>query len=631
MLWIRRTAVLIAAMVAGAAFGNDSAEPIRVASASADLLPTEKLQGNGVWIDPAFKHRKPRKRDIRITVWFDEQFLGDGDGYRRRAREFSGWRRRELRAAVLKTLKSLSQRSYETARENLESLEEAGTIRDVERHWIVNGFSCTLAVDALHDLKTVPGVSKIFSTNEAMGRSFKRKSIGENFTPPKPKDFDPDRYLHPWYTRSVLADRVWKQFGVTGRGTLNVVHDYNFLFTDNVTRSLFRNPREIPGNGKDDDQNGRIDDYHGFNFGLNSPKLTVRPDGNHGMMCAAIICGRGEHGKEYEFGIAPEASWAGVIAGSRLVDAIEWAVEQHADTYSMSFSSPGLGEYRSHWRKVMEHGSFCGVYFVSGANFAQSAPIPVQMRVPEDIPDVVFAAAGVQRNLTRTPFSSQGPVKWETEHYHDGIVQKPEVCAFNMGLPALRLDGSVRETGLNGNSFAGPMLCGAIALMLSADPDVLPWDLKQIITSTAFDVAATGVDDQTGHGLINCYRAVKEVLRRKAIRDGENPGPYSSRENGDELDISALRKKLKLTRLKVVAVQPESQAAKDQLKPGDVILRYDGHEIRNQQDVKRAQAAAETDLVPVVVKRNDETVELKFKPGLLGAALTVQYDEPTFD
>ncbi len=72
---------------------------------------------------------------------------------------------------------------------------------------------------------------------------------------------------------------------------------------------------------------------------------------------------------------------------------------------------PGLGEYRSHWRKVMEHGSFCGVYFVSGAgNFAQSAKVPVQMRTPEDIPEVVFAAAGVQRNLSRTPFSSKGPV-----------------------------------------------------------------------------------------------------------------------------------------------------------------------------------------------------------------------------
>ena len=39
--------------------------------------------------------------------------------------------------------------------------------------------------------------------------------------------------------------------------------------------------------------------------------------------------------------------------------------------------------------------------------------------------------AGVQRDLSRTPFSSQGPVEWKLEHYKDGLVDKPEVCAFN--------------------------------------------------------------------------------------------------------------------------------------------------------------------------------------------------------
>ena len=77
------------------------------------------------------------------------------------------------------------------------------------------------------------------------------------------------------------------------------------------------------------------------------------------------------------------------------------------------------------------------------------------------------------------------------------------------------LDGNTAPTGLNGNSFAGPMFCGSISLMLSADPDLLPWDLKEIITSTATDVAATGPDAQTGHGLINAFEAVKMARARK--------------------------------------------------------------------------------------------------------------------
>ena len=62
------------------------------------------------------------------------------------------------------------------------------------------------------------------------------------------------------------ADKVWKKFQVTGKGTLNVVHDFNFVFSDNVTGNLYRNPGETPGNDKDDDGNGLVDDYHGFDF-----------------------------------------------------------------------------------------------------------------------------------------------------------------------------------------------------------------------------------------------------------------------------------------------------------------------------------------------------------------------------
>lgn len=112
-----------------------------------------------------------------------------------------------------------------------------------------------------------------------------------------------------------------------------------------------------------------------------------------------------------------------------------------------------------------------------------------------------------------------GPVEWKTAHYHEGLVRKPEACAFNHALPLILPDGTVIDRAINGNSFAGPMFCGAIALMLSADPDLLPWDLKEIITTTATDIGPPGVDAETGHGLINCYRAVQEVLRRRGLRE----------------------------------------------------------------------------------------------------------------
>ncbi|MBC8869443.1 MAG: S8 family serine peptidase [Planctomycetes bacterium] len=643
VLFLGVISVLLAVPVAGlAARGLEDSDSD---DKGGETLSLEQVSGDGVWMQQATTPPLSRLRVFRAKVWFDRQFLGDGASYLKRAAEFSKRGRRDLRAAVARTLKSASDESFAAAEADLDKLIEDGAIRDVERHWIINGFSCTIAPDALDELKKVKGVKKIFLSGQRRQAVALGKQQGEPpaFQPVEREAFDPDQYKHPWYIRYLLADKVWKEFGVAGKGTLNVIHDFNFVLSDNTTINLYRNLGETPANGKDDDQNGLVDDYHGYNFDRNTAVLTTRQLGPgqfqgqvmHGFMCSAIICGAGVKGKEYEFGIAPEASWTGVMGSQRLEAAVEWAIEQGADTYSMSFSIPRLGEYRSHWRKIMEHGSFCGVFFVSGAgNFAQQVSTPVQMRVPEDIPDVVFAAAGVQRNFQRTLFSSKGPVEWETEHYHDGLVQKPEVCAFNMALPVLMTDGTVRPAGMNGNSFAGPMFCGAIALMLSADPDLLPWDLKQIITTTATDVAAPGVDYETGHGLINCYRAVREVLRRKAVRDGGDPSPYEGRQPGDTVDVKALQAKLEKTFLKVGQVLPGSQAARAGMQPGDIVVSYGGKGVATRQDLILARkeiVATEDEKVTMVVTRDGETHELKMGPGQFGFVPVAEFDDPVFE
>lgn len=482
-------------------------------------MEIERLPGSGAWLDHRLEKQSGNAR-FRVTVWFEEQFLGDGAAYLRRAKEFDTLGRSELRKEVVALLKATSQSSQMLARPSLEKIK---SVRDLEFHWIVNGFSCVTDLKGLADLKAVPGVRKVFYVGPDRSDSANSVIEAAEPAPIQSVDFDPDGQKPLWYIKALKADRVWHELGVTGKGVLNVVHDGNFIHSDWIDASLYTNPAD-PRNERDDDGNGWVDDVHGFDFRRQTSQLTSRllPEkGNqaralHGHQCVAIICGRSGEGRPVQPGIAPDSQWAGVVASRHIEAAVEWAVEQGADTYSMSFSRPNLGEYRSHWRKIMEHGSFCGIHFVSGAgNFAKSELVPVQMRVPEDIPHAVFAAAGVQQDLSRTPFSSQGPVEWKTEHYQDGRVDKPEVCAFNYKIPALSPDGGLPTRTVNGNSFAGPMYCGTIALILSANPELKPWEVRRIITETATDVAEEGYDYQTGNGLINSYEAVKRALKTR--------------------------------------------------------------------------------------------------------------------
>lgn len=471
----------------------------------------------GVWIDPDYQAIDSTQT---IVVWFKKQYLANADSYLTKIAEFKGRKRRELRTEMVATLKAMSNGSFTKVVSNLNVLEEAGLVKNVKQHWIINGFSCTVTTAGFKAIEKLEDIAYIFV--KPAPRASKGKNMGPEYLATLPvSDFNAKEVdSFPWNIKKIRAPEVWNDFGITGKGVLNIVHDSGFkLDVPPLASNLYTNQDEIPGNGVDDDQNGYVDDYHGFNFdeesaNLNEPNIR-RGTNIHGNLCTAIIVGTYSTGSKQAIGIAPDAKWAPVIGTTNIEEAIEWAIEQSADTYSMSFSHPNLGEYRTHWRKMMEQGSLCGLVFISGAgNFAAGAnfaPVPVQMRNPEDIPYAVLGVAGVGEDGQRPKFSSQGPVRWNTAYYQEGLVNKPDFTTINAKVPCIDPDGRLLNMA-SGNSVAGPHMAGIVSLMLSAQPDLLPWEIRAILLSTAKDIGTPGFDYQSGNGFVNAYDAVKAVV-----------------------------------------------------------------------------------------------------------------------
>ncbi len=484
------------------------------------LLSNFLLCQDEVWLDP----KLDLDADSQIVmVWFEDQYLETGDSYIEKTKQFTGIPRSQVRRLVKDSLKILNSQSFSKIAFDLSHLVDNKYISDVKRHWIINGFSCTVLKDGLQKLRSLEGVSKIFI------KSIRMPNLGEDMGPEflsslPPNDFDPEKVDSvPWNIEMIKAQEVWNEFGLTGEGVLNIIHDSGFkLDTPPLASTIYINDGEVPGNGIDDDLNGYIDDYHGYNFdskdaNLNQPRIR-RGTNIHGNLCAAMVTGTYATDSKYAIGIAPDSRWSPLIGSSNIEEAVEWAIEQGADTYSMSFSQPNLGEYRSHWRMVLEQATLCGIVFISGAgNFASgsnAAPVPVQMRNPEDIPYVVLGVAGVGRDGLRPSFSSQGPVEWNTEYYKDGRVDKPDFATINSRVPCVDPEGRL-ENMASGNSLAGPHMAGIVSLMLSANQDLLPWEIREILIEVAEDIGAPGFDYQTGYGFVNAYDAVKAVLNRK--------------------------------------------------------------------------------------------------------------------
>lgn len=135
------------------------------------------------------------------------------------------------------------------------------------------------------------------------------------------------------------------------------------------------------------------------------------------------------------------------------------------------------------------------------------------MRNPEDIPNVVLAVAGVGEDGKRPAFSSQGPVEWNTDYYKDGKVDKPDFTTLNAKIPCVDPEGNLTIIA-GGNSLSAPHMAGIVSLMFSANPDLLPWKIKEILLNTAKDLGDKGFDYQHGHGYVNAYDAVKAAMKR---------------------------------------------------------------------------------------------------------------------
>jgi subtilisin family serine protease len=250
------------------------------------------------------------------------------------------------------------------------------------------------------------------------------------------------------------------------------------------------------------------------------------------------MVGRATKAQPLQTGIAPAAKLM-VLRGMGSLRAYEYAMQNGADLFSMSYMwvNVELGHYRGVFRTAHEHLAAAGIVALGGAgNFARNAPAGRQICIPKDIPCVI-AASGILQNGDKAPASSEGPCTWDDVLFYGDYpaaapLGKPDVTGFFGGYPVWWNTRNVRPgrgwqvtwegendmglvIGPQGNSFAGPHAGGVAALVLSVNPGLQAWEVKEIMEATAKDLGAEGRDSVFGAGLLQAGAAVRMALDRK--------------------------------------------------------------------------------------------------------------------
>jgi len=285
-------------------------------------------------------------------------------------------------------------------------------------------------------------------------------------------------------------------------------------------QNIFLNPGEdawtdpndpSTGNGVDDDGNGLIDDWKGYNFGNNYNDARQDQSGNrffHGSHVSGIVAGKTNNGVGVS-GVA--GGWndqgAQILAcavgitgpnGSILDDAILYAAEIGAGQVQLSLS---VGQSSAIDDAIdMAYDNF-GVIIVnaSGNNGSSSG-----VGYPASHPKCWAIGATTQSDL-RASFSNHGT---------NLFISAPGTDIWSTQLTT---QGSLYNTS-SGTSFASPIASGIIALMKSVNPGITQAEVQQVLIDTAEKVGGYDYDwnpsdpghsRELGYGRLNAFAAVQ--------------------------------------------------------------------------------------------------------------------------
>lgn len=355
--------------------------------------------------------------------------------------------------------------------------------------WIFNGMAATIRVDMVEELAARPEVESI-RPDEVITLS--APAVAASSTP-------------EWNLNTINAPALWT-LGYTGSGIIvaNMDTGVDVLHPDLATR--WRGGT-----------NSWYDPYgeHAAPFdksGVNS---------GHGTQTMGILVGGDAGGSA--IGVAPGAGWIAVKlfndAGDAPLSSIhlgfQWLLDPDGDpgtddlpdvvNNSWGFDTR-VGECYREFEPDIQALKAAGVAVVfSAGNQGPSGSTSVS---PANYLDS-FAVGAVDEFLTVADTSSRGPSGCTGGFY-------PELVAPGVNVHTADLtSGGVFPNSyatVSGTSFAAPHVAGAMALLLSVNPQLTVDELEFVLTQSTVDLGTPGWDNDYGKGLLDVEAAFNLLI-----------------------------------------------------------------------------------------------------------------------
>jgi len=288
---------------------------------------------------------------------------------------------------------------------------------------------------------------------------------------------------------NIQALQAWDITTGSSAVTIAVIDTGVDLTHPDLASKIWNNPSEIAGNGVDDDCDGYIDDWRGWDF-FNQDN-NPQDDHGHGTHVSGIAAASSNN----SLGIAGIAwgarimplkvlSGAGYGSESDVASAMTWAADHGAKVINLSLGGPVASS-------VME----------AAVNYAYTHGVTVAAAAGNSGTYGILYPAAYSNALAVASTDSSNTLSWFSSY-------GPEV---DLAAPGLSIYSTYLGGGyatLSGTSMASPHVAGVAALLAGLPQYDTPAKIRAALQNSALDLGDPGWDQYAGYGLVQAYNAL---------------------------------------------------------------------------------------------------------------------------
>lgn len=373
-----------------------------------------------------------------------------------------------------------------------------------------------------------------------------------------------------WHIQKINAYQAWDLCKGDTAVTIGIVDSGSDLDHPDLAANIKRNWLENPTNGLDDDANGYIDDWKGWDFYANDNDPQIQPSGNthgsHVSGCASQVTNNNVHGSGigYKTKVLITKHTDDTNPESLLYNTDNGLVYCYQNGAKVINCSYGSSYYSSSTQLVVDNAWANGTIICASAGNGDANGVGQNWaRYPASYDKVVSVAASTTTDL-KTSFSN----------FHSTV----DITGPGENIISTFYDNTY--TNLSGTSMSSPIVAGTVALIKAKYPT---WTPQQVV-----DRLKLGVDsiynlnpayiDLLGTGRVNAFKCLSDLPIIRLVTATPNDSIYGNNDKVFDLDeIIALKLDLKNTHfagtnasLRLITTSTDVQIVQDSVFIGNI-------------------------------------------------------------